>query len=292
MEEHVIIQGREVSCDDIELIRNLMLGNPDWGRTRLSEEICYRWNWHNDLGRIKDMSARAMLLKLERSNIIQLPPRRRPSNNKLRNRNNKLVPHETVPIISLLKELQPLVIQIVEPRSMELKLFNCLLNTYHYLGHQNTAGKNMRYLIRDHTGRPVACSLFGSPAWKCAPRDNWIGWNAETQKTHLQGLANNTRFLILPWVEVPNLASHVLGSLSRRIRVDWQKKYGHPIQALETFVDFSRFRGTCYQAANWVQVGKTQGRTRNDMRHRIKTTVKDIYMYPLIANFRQELNSC
>jgi hypothetical protein len=153
-------------------------------------------------------------------------------------------------------------------------------------------GENLRYLVRDRTGRPVGCALFGSAAWQCAARDAFIGWDRAARERNLQGLTNNTRFLVLPWVAVPHLASHLLAGLARRIRADWQSKYGHPIHALETFVDRSRFRGTCYQAANWVRLGSTQGRTRNDRNHRIRVSVKDVYLYPLSQGFRRELCAC
>ena len=144
---------------------------------------------------------------------------------------------------------------IVEPGSEDLRLFNCLLRRYHYLGHRNTVGENIRYLMRDCTGRPVGCALFGSAAWKCAARDAWIGWDRGRREANLGFLTNNTRFLVLPWVTVPHLASHLLATLARRVRADWQAKYGHPVHALETFVDRDRFKGTCYRAANWLRLG-------------------------------------
>ena len=161
-------------------------------------------------------------------------------------------------------------------------MFNGLLAHEHYLGHRNTVGENLRYLVRDRHGRPVACALFGSAAWKCADRDAFLGWDRATRERNLQRLTNNTRFLIPGWVQVPHLASHVLGLIARRIRADWQAKYGHPIHALETFVDRSRFKGTCYRAANWLRLGETRGRTRNDRAHRIRAAIKDVYLYPLV----------
>lgn len=291
MKQVMVMQGREVSGADIDLIRGLLAEHPGWGRTRLSEELCRRWDWRNTQGRIKDMAARSLLLKLERSGHIQLPPRRRPSSNGLRNRSVPLVAHTTEPIRCALRDLRPLAVKVVEPRSADLRLFNCLLSRYHYLGHRNTVGENLRYLVRDRTGSPVACALFGSAAWKCAPRDAWIGWGSGERERNLQGLTNNTRFLIPAWIEVPHLASHLLGLIARRVRADWQAKYGHPVHALETFVDRSRFRGTCYRAANWVRLGATQGRSRNDRKHRIRASVKDVYLYPLIPGFRQELRA-
>jgi hypothetical protein len=283
------MQGRLVSGADIGLIRGLMDEHPDWCRSRLSVELCERWAWRNAQGRRKDMAARTLLLKLERAGHIRLPPRRGPSPNGRRNRVVPLVLPAPEPIRGTLHDLRPLTANVVAPESEDLRLFNGLLAHYHYLGHRNTVGENLRYLVRDHQDRPVACVLFGSAAWKCADRDAFLGWGRATREHNLQGLTNNTRFLVLPWVVVSHLASHVLGLIARRIRADWQAKYGHPVYALETFVDRSRFKGTCYRAANWLRLGATRGRTRNDRAHRIRAAVKEVYLYPLTADFRQEL---
>ncbi|MEK7731051.1 MAG: Druantia anti-phage system protein DruA [Planctomycetota bacterium] len=288
----MVVQGRELSAGDIGVIQALLAVHRDWGRTRLSEELCRLWDWRNARGLIKDMAARTLLLKLERGGHIRLPERRRPSSNEFRNREASLVDHATAPIRGALRDLRPLAVRVVEPGSEDLRLFNCLLGRYHYLGHRNTVGENIRYLIRDRAGQPVGCALFGSAAWKCAARDAWIGWARGAREANLGTLTNNTRFLVLPWVIVPHLASHMLACLARRIRADWQSKYGHPIHALETFVDRERFKGTCYQAANWVRLGSTQGRTRNDRNHRLRASVKDVYLYPLIQGFRRELCAC
>ena len=287
----MVVQGRKLCCEDIELIRDLLAEHPQWGRTRLSEELCRLWDWRNGQGRIKDMACRTLLLKLERAGLIRLPKRRVPSSNGLRNRNVPFVDHATEPIRCALGDLRPLTVSVVESGSEDLELFNCLLGHYHYLGHRNTVGENIRYLVRARTGRPLGCALFGSAAWKCADRDAFIGWDQPTREANLQRLTNNSRFLIPGWIQVPHLASHVLGLIARRISGDWQAKYGHPVYALETFVDRSRFRGTCYRAANWLLLGSTQGRTRNDRAHRIRAAVKDVYLYPLVADFRRELCS-
>ena len=286
----MVIQGRKLSTEDIGLIQGLLATHRDWGRTRLSEELCCLWDWRNAQGRIKDMAARTLLLKLARAGHIQLPERRRPSSNEFRNRHAPVVDHASEPIGGALRELRPVAVSVVESGSQDLRLFNCLLGRYHYLGHRNTVGENMRYLVRDRAGRPVGCALFGSAAWKCAARDGWIGWDRGAREANLGLLTNNTRFLVLPWVSVPHLASHLLGILARRVCADWQRKYGHPIHALETFVDRERFRGTCYQAANWVRLGSTQGRTRQDRLHDISAPVKDIYLYALSSRCREELN--
>jgi len=285
----MLLQGRAVSPADLDLIRGLLAEHPAWGRTRLSQELCRRWDWRNAQGRPKEMAARTLLLKLERAGHLRLPPRQRPSSNAFRNRRVPVVPPASAPIRSPLRDLQPLNVIVVAPGSADLRLFNSLLAHHHYLGHRNTVGENLRYLVRDRPGRPVACALFGSAAWQCAARDVFLGWDRAARERNLQKLTNNTRFLVLPWVEVPHLASHVLGLIARRIRADWQAKYGHPIHALETFVDGGRFQGTCYRAANWVRLGATRGRTRNDRTHRIRAAVKDVYLYPLIPDFRREL---
>ena len=292
MTGRMVVQGREVTDADIELIRALLAAHPAQGRTPLSEELCRRWNWRNAQGRLKDMAARTLLLKLERAGHIRLPPRRRPSSNGLRNRSVPLVPLVHEPIHGALRDLQPLNVRVVAPGSDDARLFHHLLAHEHYLGHRNTVGENLRYLVRDRHDRPVACALFGSAAWTCAARDAFLGWDRATRERNLQRLTNNTRFLIPGWVQVPHLASHVLGTIARRIHCDWQAKYGHPVHALETFVDRSRFQGTCYRAANWVKVGQSTGRTRNDRAHRGPlSTVKDIYVYPLVRDLRRVLGA-
>ena len=147
----------------------------------------------------------------------------------------------------------------------------------------------MKYMVFDRGHNPLACLLFGSSAWKCAPRDDFIGWDAKTRKSNLKFLTNNMRFLIFPWVRVPHLASHILGRVVRRISSDWMAKYGHPLYLLETFVEWQRFRGICYRAANWIYAGQTKGRSRNDRYATLKVPVKDIYLYPLTRRFWEAL---
>lgn len=289
MEAQTIIQGQLITAGRLALIRELLAQHRDWGRTRLSEELCLCWNWRNARGRPKDMAARTLLLKLERRGLIELPARKTAARASSRKR---VTPAAAVGAMveGCLNDVRPLSVSIAGPRSDDLPLFKGLL-AHHYLGHRNTVGENIGYLIRDRHARPVACMLFGSAAWKCAERDDFIGWDRSSREGNLQYLTNNTRFLILPWVRVPHLASHVLGLVVRRIRADWQAKYGHPVHALETFVDRSRFKGTCYRAANWRRLGETRGRTRNDRNHSIEVPIKDVYLYPLTTRFRRELRA-
>ncbi|MBM4085673.1 MAG: DUF4338 domain-containing protein [Planctomycetes bacterium] len=257
----------------------------------MSRELCARWHWRNAQGQVKDMAARTLLLKLERAGHLRLPARRGRPPNARRNRRVAPVTPPPEPIRGALRELQPLRVGVVAPGAEDARLFHGLLAHEHYLGHRNTVGENLRYLVRDRHGRPVACALFGSAAWQCADRDAFLGWDRPTRARNLQGITNNTRFLIPSWVQVPHLASHVLGLIARRIRGDWQAKYGHPVHALETFVDRSRFRGACYRAAGWRRLGQTRGRTRNDRAHRLRASVKDVYLYPLGADFQRELGA-
>ncbi len=289
MEKDMVIQGRAVTLFDINHIKQLLSDNPSWNRTKLSHVLCEKWQWFRPGGQqLKDMACRSLLLKLERVGCIELPPRCAPSVNGLRKSCLAPVPHLTGEICCSLKTLFPLRIIQVTPGSDDHSLFNYLLSRYHYLGYRTTVGENIRYLIRDKDDRPLACLLFGSAAWKTKPRDNFIGWDRKTCESSLCYMTNNTRFLILPWVKVPYLASHILSRISRRLCDDWIKKY-HPVYLLETFVDRSRYQGTCYKAANWILTGQTKGRTRNDRFSSIKVSPKDIYLYPLTRNFRREL---
>jgi hypothetical protein len=291
MDDIVVIQGRELTAGDIDLIGSLLAEHGDWGRTRLSEELCRRWDWRNGRGQIKDMAARTLLLKLERRGRIRWPARLHRATGRWRKRAAAPPVGEDppAPMVGPLADLRPLAVSVVAAGSPEQRVFHALLARHHYLGHRRTVGENLGYLVRDRTGRAVACALFGSAAWKCAARDHWIGWDRRQRATKLGFLTNNSRFLILPWVRVPHLASHLLGLLARRISADWARKYGHPLHALETFVERDRFRGTCYRAANWVRVGETRGRTRNDRDRSIQVAVKDVYLRPLGKNFRREL---
>lgn len=293
MTNSLVIQGRQLGAGDLELIRSLQLEHREWGRTRLSEELCRRWDWRNGRGQMKDMAARTLLTKLERRGHIRLPKPLHQSSGRWRKCGvpPAEVEYPQAPIQGGLAELRPITVTIVAAGSPDQRLFNVLLQRHHYLGHRRTVGENLGYLFRDAQRRVVGCALFGSAAWKCAARDAWIGWSRRSREAKLGLVTNNTRFLVLPWVRVPHLASHLLGCVARRLSADWQEKYGHPIVAVETFVECERFRGTCYRAANWVRVGATQGRTRNDRDRRIRSTVKDVYLLPLDQNFRRELGA-
>lgn len=286
----MVIQGRTVTAEDLRLIRRLIQENPSWHRKHLSLEICQLWNWRTAKGQLKDMACRTFLLKLERRGYLTLPPRLKSANNSRRHRVFQPVLHSTSAIATALQALTPISLMPVA-RGEHEDLFKTFLALYHYLGYHGPVGENMKYIAFDHNDNPLACLLFGAAAWKIASRDAFIGWDAETRKRHLHLLANNMRFLILPWVRVPHLASHLLGQVAKRIRADWIQKYGHPIHLLETFVECERFRGVCYQAANWRHIGQTKGRTRNDRYTSIQAPMKEVYLYPLTPDFREALKS-
>ena len=289
MDKRQIIQGRAIGPVELEQVRHLLATHPEWSRYRLSRELCQVWDWRSLTGQIKDMAARTLLLKLEERGWVTLPACRRPSPNRMRHKQIQKLAHRTEPISGALRELQPLQFLELSQAPAAGPVFDSLLHQYHYLSYTSPVGQNVKYLVRDRQGRDLACLVFGAAAWKTQPRDAFIGWTAAQRQAHLALVANNSRFLILPWVRVPELASHILGRVARRLAADWQARYGHPVRLLETFVERERFRGGCYRAANWICVGQTQGRTRQDRHSQIHAPVKDVWVYPLHANFRQAL---
>lgn len=286
MKEIIYLQGRELLPADITTIRKLIADNPSWSRRKLSEQLCRLWDWRNAKGVLKDMAARTLMLKLDQRAYIKLPPRRRTPSNRMTHRCIKAVPHETTPFNGKLCEIQPIKLINICLDKAQGPLYAHLLAQYHYLSYTSTVGENMKYLFVSNDGVPLGCFLFGSSAWACKSRDCHIGWKAEVRKKNINYTTNNTRFLILPWINVLNLASHVLAKVAKRINADWEQKYGHSIFLLETFVDSSRFFGGCYKAANWQSVGHTQGRTRNDKNNTITVPTKEILLYPLKPHFK------
>jgi hypothetical protein len=290
------VQGRWIKSDELDWIRELLVSHPQWGRYHLSLHIAQEWDWRNELGRLKDMAVRTLLLKLERRGLIQLPPRQRAGTG-----NHKACKLELERSLDLercspeaigpaLADWLPLEVVLVESATQR-QIFGRLLQQYHYLGYYRPVGENLPYLIQRRDGALVGCALFAAAAWKCAPRDRYIGWTDELRQAHLQRVANNMRLLVLPWLGVGGLASHLLSAVVPRVSADWQGKYGHPIFLLETFVDQERFAGTVYRAANWIHVGQTQGRGRQGPSPPIgSVSIKDVYLLPLHARFREHLH--
>jgi hypothetical protein len=289
-----LVQGRWLSSEDVEVIRRLIEAHPHWSRRRVSIAVSEQFNWRGANGQLKDMSARLLLAKLAESGLIQLPPRqRRGGRRKLRALSEPelfwFAGQSVQPIEGALEALRPLEVLLVAARAKEANDFVCHLEQHHYLGFGGGAGQNLRYLIRDCYGRDLACVLFAGAAWKVKARDQFIGWSAEQRARQLELIVNNSRFLILPHVRVPHLASHILGLTLRRLRSDWQRKYNLAPCLAETFVERQRFSGICYRAANWSWVGQTCGRSRHDRDHTLQAPIKDIYLYPLSADFKERL---
>lgn len=294
MDEPGIVQGRRIGLSELEQIRQWMRTHPDWSRYRLSRHWATLWDWRNPAGQLKDMATRTLLLKLERRGWIVLPPRRLGPPSRMRAKPMPAVglPIQESPITQPLSALFPLTItEVSRPGASQRGLFEALLHQHHYLSHRSFVGENLQYLACDCQGRPLACVLFGAAAWQCADRDRYVGWDAAARSQRLHLLTNNTRFLIPAWVQVPHLASHLLGRIAQGLSHDWQGKYGHPIYLLETFVERGLFDGACYRAANWARVGQTQGRSRQDRpdgRH-YQVPIKDVYLRPLHPQFRELL---
>jgi hypothetical protein len=281
-------RGREIQPQDILFIRALIERYPQDSRRKLSTRLCEAWQWRQSNGALRDMVCRGLLLMLERAGQITLPPVRYVRHNPLATRvRPETARIDTTPIEDRLRHLQPLQFELAR-RTLHEPLFNSLMEAHHYLGYEQPVGEHLKYLVWVQ-GRPVACLAFSSAPRHLGSRDRYIGWSAEARRRNIRFLAYNTRFLILPWVRVEHLASHILGRMAVRICDDWQRMYGHPIYFLETFVDPERFRGTCYRAANWVLLGKTTGRGKQSNSYVPNRSIKEVLGYPLTPKFRDFL---
>jgi hypothetical protein len=264
----------------------LIAAHPHATRRALSQRLCEVWQWRQANGVLRDMVCRSLLLQLHRAGQITLPPARFPFYPQQRRRPIP-VAIDTTPLQVSLPQVRPVEFRQVRRTPAEA-MCESLLAYYHYLPAVRPVGEHLKYLVYAH-GRPIACFVWSSAPRHLGPRDRFIGWSAAARRRNLHLLAYNPRFLILPWVQVPHLASHLLGRMATIVAQDWQRFYGHPIYYLETFVDPTRFRGTCYRAANWVVVGRTTGRGKADQTNRPNRTLKDVLGYPLTPHFRRLL---
>ncbi len=278
----------EITENRVEQIRSVIRENPEWNRSQISRHICRMWLWQDPNGRLKDISCRDMLRQLDKIGKIKLPAPLKATRSSRGADVIRHIEHDTTPIITALPELRPLCIENLSS-GKDLTTFKSYIDQYHYLGFNRTIGENMKYMVYSRDGQPLSCLLFGSAAWSCRERDKFIGWNKEERARGLSYLTSNARFLIFPWVRVPHLASHILSLIAHRVADDWQVKYGHPVYCLETFVERDRFRGSSYRAANWVCVGSTTGRGRDGGHKHAIFPIKDIYLYPLVKNFKEAL---
>jgi hypothetical protein len=281
-------RGRRITAADVQGIRDLLAAEPGLSRRALSFTVCAAWGWTQPNGTPCDAICRGLLLWLHRAGHIALPAPQWVTRRPWRPRTSAPpVLIDTSPIATTLRALGPLVFQQVR-RTPDEGLINSLLAQYHYLGYQQPVGEHLKYLVVAGD-RPVAGLAWSSAPRHLAPRDRFIGWSADARRRNIRFVAYNTRFLILPWVTVPHLASHVLGRMATILSPDWQRIYGHPIYFLETFIDPARFRGTCYRAANWIVLGDTTGRGKNAPTKRPTRSIKAVLGYPLTPRFRERL---
>jgi Druantia protein DruA len=281
--------GRLFSEADLIRIRAIIEGCPRGSRREFSRQVCRELGWLKPDGALKDMSCRVAMLRMHRDGLIQLPelPAPQPANFQRPLQVSAASDPQTA-ITQAVHELPELQIELVRGRASS-RLWNEYIQRYHYLGHSPLPGAQLRYFV-SLPAQPLALLGFGAAAWKTAPRDQFIGWNAAQRTGNLHLILNNARFLILPWVQCKGLASKILGRIARQLPADWQQCYGYRPVLLETFVQSDRFRGTCYKAANWVHVGQTQGRGKLDVTHRHDQPVKDVWLYPLHRQFRELLS--
>ena len=278
--------GRDFTAEEFELIRALLAQLPPLNRAQLSRAVCERLNWLRPDGRLKDMSCRVAMLRMQTDGLFTLPPPRNPKPVAYRSYphiEKAVLEPASIPAI----ELATLSIDLVRTKADSL-LWNAYIERHHYLGHQLMPGAQLRYFVRT-AGHIVAALGFGASAWKVKPRDQLIGWTTEQRKRNLHLIINNARFLILPWIHCKNLASRILALTTKRLPDDWEASYTYRPVLLETFVEKPRFAGTCYKAANWQLLGDTQGRGKLDTLHRHAQPIKSIWIFPLARDFQRHL---
>jgi hypothetical protein len=288
METLLRYRGRAVTGADVRFINELVAKHSADSRRQLSVKLCEAWGWRQPNGVPRDMVCRGLMLELWRAGLIQLPAVRQRPPNPLTTRARPLAPQvDCTPISASPRELGPLSFRQVRRTSEEVT-FNSLLESYHYLGYTQPVGEQLKFIISSPMG-PVALFAWSSAARHLGPRDRYLGWSIEARRQNIRFLAYNTRYLILPWVHVEHLASHLLARMTRMLPAEWEKVYGHPVYFAETFVDTTRHRGTCYRAANWVLLGRTQGRGKDDLTHKPNRTLKDVLGLPLVSDLRERL---
>ena len=281
-------RGRVVTEADIVFIRELIERNPTASRRALSKLLCEAWNWVQPNGALRDMVCRSLMLELHRAGHIELPPVRQVNPNPLAARKKPApVMVDTRLLQGSLSDFRPLSFHQVR-RTKEEATFNGLIEEHHYLGYTQPVGEHLKYMVYSG-GQLLACLAWSSAPRHLGPRDRFIGWSADARRRNIRFIAYNTRYLILPWVEIPHLASHILGCMARMLPEDWERIYGHPVYFLETFIDPQRYRGTCYRAANWVFLGRTTGRGKDDHTYKPNRPIKEILGYPLSRRFRESL---
>jgi len=275
--------GRHFSPDEIQTIRDLMQVDPNLKRSPLSRKLCELWHWTKPNGELKDMTCRVALNRMQADGLITLAPSQIPNVRRRADFPATAASDAQAPIKQPVHELKPLTLRLVSGTAAS-RLWNEYIARYHYLGYTPMSGSQLRYNV--FAGEQlVACLSFGASAWKLKERERFVGWSEPQRQKNLQLVVNNARFLILPWIESKGLASKILSMAARQLPKDWLQRYGFRPVLMETFVEFERHRGTCYKAANWINVGRTTGRGKKSSSHKQLIPVKDIWLYPLRKNF-------
>ena len=275
--------ARDFSVEDIQTIRDLIAQDQKLQRSALSRKLCQLWGWTKPNGELKDMTCRVALLRMQADGLIELPPSRIGVVRKRAHFPSTCASDAQTPIRQPVHELPRITLQVVSGKSTSL-LWNEYIARYHYLGYAAMSGSQIRYNV--FAGEQlVACISFGACAWKLKDRERFIGWSEEQRQRNLQLVINNARFLVLPWIESKGLASKILALAARELPRHWKHRYGFEPVLLETFVEYERHKGTCYKAANWVNVGRTTGRGKKSTSHKGLIPAKDIWLYPLRKNF-------
>lgn len=288
MEFELTIRRRTIRGEELDLIQTLIHEEGHRGRTYISEELCRLWNWRQTNGKPKEVAARELLRRLEAKGLLQLPARQSRGCVGHKPQLELGLEHNAQSLEGNLKSFHPVELRLAQDKK-EKQLYVELIRRHHYLGHSLISGAGLKYIAYIQN-KPAGCLGWSWAAWKVACRDRWIGWDEEQRQKNLPLIVNNTRFLILPWVKIPHLASHLLGKNIRVLSEDWQRIYGDRIVLAETFVDIGRFRGTCYKAANWTWVGNTQGRGKWDRNHSQQgKSVKAIFVMALSKDYRMRL---
>jgi hypothetical protein len=288
MELPIKYRGRQATSQEVAFIRRLIAENPDDSRRALSVKLCRALNWVQSNGSLRDMVCRGYMLALHRAGYIRLPAKKcSPPNPLVERQKPAAINIDQKPIVTALNNIRPLTLRQVRRSRLE-NLYNSLVEAYHYLGYCQPVGEQLKYIVFAGP-TPIGCLAWSSAARHIGCRDRFIGWSADSRRKHLHLIAYNTRFLILPWVQVRYLASHILAQMAKVLPVDWQRVYNHGIYYLETFVDKQRFAGSCYKAANWIYLGDTTGRGKNDQSKKVNRSIKAVFGYPLSKDFRRHL---
>ena len=287
----ITVRGRHFEGGDLLRIRAIVQGSPQAHRFELSKKVCETLDWRQPNGRLKDRACRDVLARLHGLGFLRLPPRRRAPVERRR----VALTQNTAPRADIsirVRDIDAGALSLVtgSGNRKQERLWNEYIERYHYLGYGVPLGAHLKYFVCVHR-QPIACLAFSGAAWRVEARDRWIGWSDAQRRRNLSSVVSNTRFLILPWVRSPNLASRVLSLAARRLVQDWQERYGYRPLLLETFVPSEHYRGTCYRAANWIAVGHTKGRGRMDRHCKAAVTKKTVLLYPLVKDAASQLRA-